>query len=89
MSETAKTDPSLDNVSFEQTMQELEHIVTQLEQGELPLDQSLAQFERAVALSRASQKKLQEAEQKVSVLLRDGGDERLEPLPSNQESPNQ
>ena len=79
MSETPIT-PSLDEVSFEQAMQELEHIVTQLEQGELSLDQSLRQFERAVALSRASQQKLQQAEQKVSVLLRNGNEENLQPL---------
>lgn len=91
MSETPTPNASLDDVSFEQAMQELETIVTQLEQGDLPLDQSLLHFERAVALSRASQKKLQQAEQKVSVLLRNernGGAESLQPLPSNLEESN-
>lgn len=85
MSETPVT-PSLDDVSFEQAMQELEQIVTQLEQGELPLDQSLRQFERAVALSRASQQKLQQAEQKVSILLREGSEENLHPLAKEESS---
>ena len=85
MSETPVT-PSLDDVSFEQAMQELEQIVTQLEQGELPLDQSLRQFERAVALSRASQQKLQQAEQKVSILLREGSEEHLHPLAKEESS---
>ena len=85
MSETTVT-PSLDDVSFEQAMQELEQIVTQLEQGELPLDQSLRQFERAVALSRASQQKLQQAEQKVSILLREGSEENLHPLAKEESS---
>lgn len=83
MNETPTPSTSLDDVSFEQTMQELEQIVTQLEQGDLPLEQSLLHFERAVALSRASQKKLQQAEQKVSVLLRNGETEALQPLPSS------
>ncbi|MGX5915077.1 exodeoxyribonuclease VII small subunit [Aliidiomarina sp. Khilg15.8] len=67
-------------LSFEQAMAELEQIVNQLEQGDLPLEQSLQQFERAVELSRLSQQKLQQAEQKVSVLLRQGNEEQLAPL---------
>lgn len=67
-------------LSFEQAMAELENIVNQLEQGDLPLEQSLQQFERAVELSRLSQQKLQQAEQKVSVLLRQDGAEKLAPF---------
>lgn len=68
------------DLSFEQAMRELEQIVSQLEQGDLPLEQSLQQFERAVALSRVSQQKLQQAEQKVNVLVRQGAEEQLQPL---------
>ncbi|MEX1221079.1 Exodeoxyribonuclease VII small subunit [Pseudidiomarina planktonica] len=64
-------------LSFEQAMQELETIVKQLEQGELPLEQSLEKFEQAVRLSRLSQQKLQQAEQKVSVLLQQNGTAEL------------
>ena len=80
MSDKNTNDPALEGVSFEQAMAELEQIVTQLEQGDLPLEQSLQQFERAVALSRASQQKLQQAEQKISVLIRQSQHESLEPL---------
>ncbi|RUO28069.1 exodeoxyribonuclease VII small subunit [Aliidiomarina sedimenti] len=73
-------------LTFEQAMSELEHIVNQLEQGDLPLEQSLQQFERAVALSRISQQKLQQAEQKVSVLVRQGSQETLQPM-SDDEAP--
>lgn len=66
-----------DDISFEQAMQELEQIVKQLEQGDLPLEQSLAQFEQAVRLSRLSQQKLQQAEQKVSILLQQNGNAEL------------
>lgn len=73
-------------LTFEQAMSELEHIVNQLEQGDLPLEQSLQQFERAVALSRISQQKLQQAEQKVSLLVRQGAEETLQPM-SDDETP--
>jgi exodeoxyribonuclease VII small subunit len=52
-------------------MHELEDIVEQLEAGELSLDKSLQQFERGVKLSRDCQTALDEAEQKVEVLLGD------------------
>lgn len=89
MSESKTHPQALDEVSFEQAMTELEQIVGQLEQGDLPLEQSLQQFERAVALSRASQQKLQQAEQKVSVLLRQGQQESLQPLDNQQSESNE
>lgn len=67
-------------LSFEQAMNELEQIVSQLEQGDLPLEKSLQQFERAVALSRISQQKLQQAEQKVSILLQEQNQQTLQPF---------
>lgn len=66
-----------EEMSFEAAMQELESIVNALEAGELPLEQSLEKFERAVQLSRTSQKKLQQAEQKVQQLLSENGKETL------------
>ncbi|MCC5879737.1 MAG: exodeoxyribonuclease VII small subunit [Idiomarina sp.] len=89
MSESKTNHQPLDDVSFEQAMTELEQIVNQLEQGDLPLEQSLQQFERAIALSRTSQQKLQQAEQKVSVLLRQGQQESLQPLDNQQSEPDQ
>ena len=46
---------------FEQMIAELEIIVQQLEQGDLSLDDALAQFERGIALTRASQQQLRSA----------------------------
>lgn len=66
-----------ENIGFEQAMAELENIVKALEEGDMPLETSLKQFERAVLLSRVSQKKLQQAEQKVQVLLQQNGNETL------------
>ncbi|WP_194757118.1 exodeoxyribonuclease VII small subunit [Aliidiomarina indica] len=71
--QTSKTE----SIGFEQAIQELEQIIQALEQGDLPLEQSLQQFERAVALTRVSQKKLQDAEQRVQILLQQQQDESL------------
>jgi exodeoxyribonuclease VII small subunit len=57
--------------SFEASLGELERIVEQLEAGDLPLEQSLELFERGVRLSRECQKRLDEAERKVEILLKD------------------
>lgn len=58
-----------DSLSFEAALQRLGQIVEQLEQGELPLEQSLALFEEGVRLSRVSQSKLDAAEKRVDELL--------------------
>ncbi|MCC5854560.1 MAG: exodeoxyribonuclease VII small subunit [Idiomarina sp.] len=63
--------------SFEQAVAELEQIIVALEQGELPLEDALRQFERAVYLSRFSQEKLHAAEQKVQQLIQAQGGEQL------------
>lgn len=67
---------------FEQMIAELETIVQQLEQGDLSLDDALAQFERGIALTRASQQQLQAAEQKVQILLQPNAQEQLVPFTS-------
>jgi len=56
--------------SFESSLDELERIVQQLEAGDLPLERSLELFEQGVRLSRECQKRLDEAERKVEILLR-------------------
>ena len=56
--------------SFESSLRELEQIVQQLEGGDLPLERSLELFEQGVRLSRECQKRLDEAEHKVEILLK-------------------
>jgi len=56
--------------SFESSLKELERIVEQLEAGDLPLEQSLELFEQGVRLSRECQRWLDEAEQKVEILIK-------------------
>ena len=53
---------------LEQSLKDLEQIVISLEKGDLPLAESIRQFERGVELTRRCQAVLKEAEQKVQVL---------------------
>lgn len=63
-------------------MGELEGIVKTLEAGDQPLDTSLAQFERGVALARFCQQALESAEQKIKVLSDEDGEESLDEFES-------
>ena len=64
--------------SFEEALSELEQLVNRLERGDLSLEESLAAFELGVNLTRFCQKALQEAEQKVQVLIEKNGSQVLE-----------
>jgi exodeoxyribonuclease VII small subunit len=57
--------------SFEASLEALEHIVRQLESGDLPLEKSLELFEQGIRLSRECQERLSQAERRIEVLLRD------------------
>ena len=59
-------------VSFEQSMSRLETIVDLLERGDCDLDQSLKLFEEGATLAARCEKMLDEAEQKVTILLENG-----------------
>jgi exodeoxyribonuclease VII small subunit len=66
---------------FEQTVQELQAIVKQLEGGEVSLEQSLEAFEKGVRLTRECQETLKKAEQKVEQLMAvESGNVRTSPL---------
>lgn len=55
--------------TFEESIRKLGEIVEKLEQGDLPLEQSLALFENGVHLARTSQAELDRAEKRVEELL--------------------
>ena len=55
--------------NFETTLKELESIVTNLESGDLPLEDALNEFENAVKLVQQGQEYLQKAEQRIQILL--------------------
>lgn len=57
--------------SFEEALKRLEEIVSILENGDLPLDDSLKLFEEGAALSRTCNKKLDEAQQKITQIYMD------------------
>lgn len=66
--------------SFEESLTELEQLVLKMEQGNLPLDESLKLFERGIELTRTCQKTLKEAEQKVRILMEENGELTLKPF---------
>lgn len=57
--------------TFESSLEQLELIVRELEQGELPLERSLELFEQGVKLSRECQERLSQAERRIEILMRD------------------
>lgn len=57
--------------NFEEALRKLEAIVAQMEEGDLPLEESLKAFEEGVKLAKLCTKKLDEAERKVEKLIRD------------------
>ncbi len=62
----------VNEMSFEEALRELEQVVGQLERGEVPLDQSIALYERGATLKKRCEAKLKEAEEKVAKLTLDG-----------------
>jgi len=56
---------------FEDALNKLEKIVSKLEEGDIPLEESLKLFEEGIRLSRFCNQKLDEAEKKVEILLKD------------------
>jgi exodeoxyribonuclease VII small subunit len=68
-------------MSFEDAMKRIEEIVSDLERGDLPLEQSLDRFEEAVKLARSCHETLETASKRISKLVRTEGDGfTLEPL---------
>ncbi len=66
---------------FEAAMTRLEEIVQELEKGDLPLEQTLKLFEEGIRLSRICSKRLDDAERKVEILLKDkNGTIKAEPF---------
>jgi exodeoxyribonuclease VII small subunit len=57
--------------TFEASLEALEQIVRELERGDLPLQKSLELFEQGIRLSRECQERLDQAERRIEVLLRD------------------
>ena len=65
------------NETFEAALKQLEEIVQRLEKGELPLEESLKLYEDGIRLSRYCHAKLEEAEGKIELLMKDARGEAL------------
>lgn len=74
---TEKNNSTLD---FEAALDELEKLVARMEDGDLPLEETLKQFERGIELSRQCQQALSDAEQKVEILVEKSGRNDTEPF---------
>lgn len=59
---------------FEKSLENLEELVTAMEEGELSLEESLQAFEKGIKLTRECQSALKNAEQKVQILINENGD---------------
>ena len=61
----------ISEMTVEQAMSELERIVTQLERGDVPLEDSISLYEKGAELKKRCETKLKEAEQKVAAITLD------------------
>lgn len=82
------TTPAEHPVDFEQALSALEQEVQRLEAGELPLEEALQAFEAGVRLTRHCQQAINQAEQKVQMLLArgDGGIDAVPFAPAGDEA---
>lgn len=65
---------------FEDTLRKLEELLRKMEGGEMPLEESLKAFEEGIRLSRLCTERLDEAERRVEILLREDGKTVIKPF---------
>ncbi len=61
-------------LSFEESLEELEKIVKKLEVGDVPLDDAIDEFNKAMKLSKVCDEKLKKAEESITKLVKDNGE---------------
>ncbi len=66
--------PPKKSVNFEKALAQLEDLVDEMEQGDLPLEDALKNFEKGIALAADCQQALSKAEQKVTQLIEKNGE---------------
>lgn len=76
------SDRKIDAMSFEEAMEELESVVSQLENGQVPLDKSIGLYERGEALRKHCDGRLKDAELRVQKIIQgaDGEAKGAEPF---------
>lgn len=70
--------------NFEKSLTQLNTLVEKMEQGNLPLEKSLKHFEEGIELIRNCQQALQQAEQKVEILVKNNPQAPLEPYQTDE-----
>ncbi len=63
--------------TFDKSLNELEKIVEQLEQGDVPLEEALDKFQEGITLSRKLKKTLQDAEESLAKIVTENGEEEI------------
>ena len=63
----------MENLSFEESLEKLEEIVNKLENGDVPLDEAIEEFNKAMQLVKLCNEKLNDAEEKVNKILKEDG----------------
>lgn len=70
---------------FETTLKQLDTIVSHLESGDLPLEEALKEFEKGIKLAQLGQERLQQAEQRIQILLQKNAHAELNAYQANAE----
>ena len=63
-----------ENVSFEDNLKELEEIVEKLEKGDVPLDNAIEEFKKAMDLVKACDDKLKDAQDTIAKIVNENGE---------------
>ena len=74
-----------ETINFEETIKKLEKIVEELESDELDLDTSVSKFEEGMKLSKQCSDFLEDAEKRISILIKDGEDIKEENFNQDEE----
>ncbi len=64
----------MDKLSFEESLEELEELVKQLESGDVPLDEAIDKFTKAMELVKSCNKKLTLAEESIAKIVKENGE---------------
>ena len=74
----------MNDISFETAIKQLDEIVRSLENGDIPLDEALALFEKGVKLTEVCTAKLNAAEKQIKLLVKDGDGMKKEDFTANE-----
>jgi len=69
--------------NFEESVKELENLIEDLEKGDIPLEEAIEKFEKGVSLIKYCNKKLDEAERKIEIILKDDNGVKTAPFDEN------